>query len=86
MNVRKSLYASVFAIGILLISSSNSSALLGWQIERIVHGKSFSDMRDRTIAIDGNGVIHITYGGDHLYYAYYDGIDWHYEVFNRSNN
>jgi len=37
-----------------------------------------------SMAIDGNGGIHIAYGGDHLYHAYYDGFDWDYETVDAS--
>ncbi|MEK6560031.1 MAG: hypothetical protein AABZ43_07790 [Planctomycetota bacterium] len=41
-------------------------------------------MSSRAIAVDSNNHPHFTYGGDHLYYAYYDGSSWHYETVDSS--
>ncbi|MEK6636302.1 MAG: hypothetical protein AABY38_08075 [Planctomycetota bacterium] len=42
-------------------------------------------MSSRSIAVDSNNHPHFTYGGDHLYYAYYDGSAWHYETVDSSS-
>ena len=41
-------------------------------------------MSSRSIAVDSNNHPHFAYGGDHLYYAYYDGSSWHYETVDSS--
>ncbi len=33
-----------------------------------------------SLAVDGAGHPHLAYGGDALYYTWYDGTIWHYEV------
>jgi hypothetical protein len=33
-----------------------------------------------SFALDSSDRPHIAYGGDHLYYAYFDGTQWQYEV------
>ncbi|MBF8277469.1 MAG: hypothetical protein HW390_2542 [Candidatus Brocadiaceae bacterium] len=37
-------------------------------------------MSPRSIAIDSLNAPHIVYGGKQLYYAQYDGSQWHYET------
>jgi outer membrane protein assembly factor BamB len=51
-----------------------------WTIECADCPKSFSEMSDRSLRLDSSGHPHIAYGGDHLYYAWYDGSLWHYET------
>ena len=51
-----------------------------WCIESPSSPKYFHNFSPRAMAVDGNGYPHITYGGDHLYYAHYDGNIWHYET------
>ena len=55
-----------------------------WVTETVDNPKYFSDFGPRSIAIDSNNHPHIAYGGDHLYYAYYDGSAWHYETIDSS--
>jgi len=50
-----------------------------WNIHRVHSGKLFSDMSDRSLALDANGKPHIAYGQTHLYYAWYDE-EWHIET------
>ena len=37
-------------------------------------------MSDRSLRLDSEGHPHIAYGGKHLYYAWHDGVEWHYET------
>lgn len=50
-----------------------------WHLECADCPKQFM-ASDRSLRLDGNGHPHIAYGGDHLYYAWYDGAGWHYET------
>jgi len=34
----------------------------------------------RSLAVDGDNEPHIAYGGDHLYYAWHDGVTWQSET------
>ncbi len=52
----------------------------GWVIECVDCPKVFLDMTDRSLRLDMAGHPHIAYGGDHLYYAWHDGVGWHYET------
>ncbi len=46
--------------------------------------KSFTGFFSRALAVDSSDLPHIAYGGDHLYYTYYDGANWNYETVDRS--
>jgi hypothetical protein len=52
----------------------------GWTIECVDCPKQFSNMTDRSLALDLAGHPHIAYGREDLYYAYHDGSVWHYET------
>lgn len=51
-----------------------------WQIECVDCPKNFRWMTDRSLQLDAQGHPHLAYGGDHLYYAYHDGSQWHLEI------
>jgi catechol 2,3-dioxygenase-like lactoylglutathione lyase family enzyme len=51
-----------------------------WTIQCVDCPKYFSGMSDRSLRLDGGGHPHIAYGYDRLYYAYYDGMAWHWQV------
>ncbi|MCF6157375.1 MAG: hypothetical protein E3K32_02110 [wastewater metagenome] len=40
----------------------------------------------RATALDSSGNAHIVYGGDDLYHAYFDGIEWQYETIDTSSS
>ena len=57
----------------------------GWVIEAVEdvnHG--FSNVNERAVAVDQLGRPHIAYGGNHLYHAYFDGVQWQLEEIDRS--
>jgi hypothetical protein len=51
-----------------------------WEFEQVVNGEIFSEMTDRHLRLDGEDRPHVVYGEDHLYYAWFDGAAWQYEV------
>jgi hypothetical protein len=51
-----------------------------WITEQVDASKMFLGMRDNSLALDMNDHPHIAYGGDHLYYAFHDGVVWHIET------
>jgi hypothetical protein len=51
-----------------------------WALECIDCPKIFYWMSDRSLRLDGTGHAHLAYGGDALYYAWFDGVAWQYEV------
>lgn len=52
----------------------------GWSTQVIHEGKLFAREGDRYLRVDGQGRVHLAYGGDHLYYALQDETGWHIEV------
>jgi hypothetical protein len=58
-------------------ASTNTSTLTppGWVNECVDCPKYFY-LGNRNLALDANGRPHIAYGGDNLYYAWYDGVNW----------
>lgn len=58
-------------------STSDSS---GWAIECVDCPKQFRSMTDRSLQLDDKNQPHVAYGEDNLYYAWHDGVAWHYET------
>ncbi len=56
-----------------------SSAHAQWTQECIDCPRNFSGMMDRSLILDSAGNPHIAYGGDNLYYAWFD-TTWHTEI------
>lgn len=57
-----------------------------WKIEAVDAPKYFTAFYSRAIAVDASNHPHIAYGGEHLYYAYYDGSTWNYQTVDSSPN
>ena len=70
----------------LLASSTVSSSAGNWHIECADCPKWIADMTDRGLQVDSKDQPHIAYGGDHLYYAWYDQTQWHYETVDESSS
>jgi hypothetical protein len=51
-----------------------------WKFETVDSLPWIDEMNGRNLALDALGNAHIVYGGDQLYYAWYDGSQWHTEV------
>jgi len=51
-----------------------------WRIECADCPHQFAESTDRMLRLDGNSLPHMAYGRDHLYYAWYDGTQWHSEI------
>jgi hypothetical protein len=56
------------------------TTVLAWQRTPVTQSKVFAQMGDRHMRLDSQGRGHLAYGGDHLYYAYYDGAVWQLET------
>ena len=68
-----------------LTVSATPAAADGWVIECADCPKKFLGMTDRSLRLDAAGHPHIAHGSDHLYYAWHDGADWHYETVDDSS-
>jgi hypothetical protein len=56
-----------------------------WTIEQVENNRYFYEMRDRSLAYDAiNEHLYYAYGGDHLYFAEFDGTNWNSEVVDNS--
>ena len=73
-----------FVLVPLLALQSTPAAAGGWVIECVDCPRLFSEMTDRSLRLDAAGHAHIAYGGDYLYYARHDGVNWHYETVDNS--
>jgi len=73
--------AAFLSSSLLLSARAQSSGAAGvaapaWQARSIDAPKWFEDMGPRSLALDAAGRPHVAYGGDHLYYAWFDGAFW----------
>ncbi|MEM4204955.1 MAG: hypothetical protein QXS54_12885, partial [Candidatus Methanomethylicaceae archaeon] len=57
-----------------------------WKIEPIFEMKLIPNLGQHNLAVDGNGVVHLAYGGSHLYYSRRDNQGWHHQVVDSSPN
>jgi hypothetical protein len=55
-------------------------AALTWNLQRVDAPKQFFERGDRSLRLDADGHPHIAYGGDFLYYAWYDGAVWRFDT------
>ena len=62
--------------------SDPQSPAVNWTLERVDAPYLFYDMTDRSLRLDAKGDPHIAYGGDHLYYSYYNSTtgNWTHTV------
>ena len=80
---RKALLLSLvlaFLLTPLLALQATSARADGWVIECVDFSKLFSEMTDRSLRLDAAGHPHVAYGGDRLYYAYYNGMNWNLDT------
>jgi len=49
---------------------------VAWTIYQVDAPKMFTNMRDHSLTFDSAGKPHVAYGGEHLYYAWFDGTNW----------
>lgn len=49
-----------------------------WQVECALCPKWFGLRTDASLRLDSAGRPHIAYGGNNLYYAWHDGVEWRY--------
>ncbi len=56
-----------------------------WEITCVECPKWIDNLTDRSLRLDSNDLPHIVYGGDHLYYAFFDGAAWIHETVDHSD-
>ena len=82
LRVNAHLISKYCIIALLILLPSVAHAT--WTIQGVDTPNNFSDMSSRSIAIDSAGHPHIAYGGDHLYHAYHNGVQWIIETVDAS--
>jgi hypothetical protein len=81
------MFAVLSLIGLVLLAPWVTPAYADrWVTQCVDCPKYFVPMNDRGLRLDAGGHPHIAYGGDHLYYAWHDGTNWHYETVDSSSN
>ena len=65
---------------VVFFPQTEKTAQDNWQTECVDCPRRFEHMTDRSLRLDHAGRPHIVYGGDHLYYAWHDGLQWHDET------
>ncbi len=83
MKRLKKAFFAVLSVSLGVLYLSSMAYAYYWHTESMIQRKSFSDM-SRSLALDSNRCPHLAYGGNHLYYAYYDGDQWHMETVDSS--
>lgn len=68
--------------GLIIPAQAGRQLVTGatWRIQSPDAPKWFSDIGPRSLALDAAGRGHVIYGGDHLYYAWFDGVSWEHQV------
>ena len=74
LPVRAYVCLSCAVISVIICLTASAST---WHIEAVDAPKYFEQS---SIKVDTNGNVHIAYGGDHLYYATYNGSEWSYQT------
>jgi hypothetical protein len=73
-------------LGASSTDSAIQSSVGNWHIECVDCPKWFNRMGEGSLQLDDASLPHIAYGGEHLYYARYDGAQWHYEIVDEALN
>ncbi len=65
---------------LIFVLSCENQVDASWHMEEVDAPHLFGQFHERSMAISPDGTVHIAYGGDHLYHAWYDGNAWNYET------
>lgn len=99
--IKKSLFAATILILLLvagMVVSPSKAVLLNtglyssvaeneWEFECIDCPKSIAPITDHSFTLDTTGQPHVAYGGDHLYYAWFNNSssNWHIQIVDNVN-
>ena len=71
----------VVLLVVRMLEAQPSHAQAGsWTLQTVAAPKELASLTARSLQLDAAGRPHVAYGGDHLYYAWYDGTAWHSQV------
>jgi hypothetical protein len=79
-RLRQTTVSTLLALALATVTVKSDS----WEIECIDCPHQFRNMTDRSLRLDEAGYPHVAYGYDHLYYARFDGAEWHFEIADNS--
>jgi hypothetical protein len=85
MPVRKPEYILGLISLLLPLLFIPASSIAAWQTEAVYAPKNFESFSRYALTFDQRGHQHVVYGGDHLYHAYHDGLQWNYETVDSSS-
>jgi hypothetical protein len=88
---------AIFMLGVLLspFSAVNANPTIPtepnspyhlWKYKPIDQSKKFSALNEHSLKLDSNDHPHLTYGGNQLFYAWFDSAAWQYEIVDSSAN
>jgi hypothetical protein len=87
-----SIMTALFLLALVITPSSSGqgkSAATGqeikWEQQCVDCPKYIAEPSEHALQLDNAGMPHIAYGGDHLYYAWYDGSKWNRETVDGAN-
>ncbi len=69
---------------LVMPAAASSSSFQPWKIGCVDCPRRFQYMTDHSLRLDSSGHPHIAYGGDNLYYAWFDGVAWQSEIVDSS--
>ena len=75
--------AAALLLALLLAAGLTSAAQAqagDWTIECVDCPIYISQFNDGALRLDAAGRPHVAFGGDHLYYGWHDGLEWHFET------
>lgn len=71
---------------VILIPGAQPAKAGGWAVQCLDCPKDLAHMKDRSLQLDAANHPHVAYGGDHLYYAWHDGVGWRHETVDGSTS
>ena len=78
-QARVEIFVKTFLILIALLCFATTVSAT-WIHEYVDDPVNFTENSNRAIVLDSNGYPHIAYGGGNLYYTFFDGTDWQYQI------
>ncbi len=89
------LFGVIILVGMFFSASNQGDAAIQadqsitnaflWKFRNVDDPMLFNYMGDRSLRLDSSNNPHIAFGGDHLYYASYDGSNWTFETVDPSD-
>ncbi|MCD4653026.1 hypothetical protein K8T06_03735 [bacterium] len=70
----------IFVVTFTIVIFSSLVSAYTWNIEDITESRYFESYSKEMVALDSSGNPHVVYGGDRLYYQYYNGSQWVSEI------